>query len=104
MSAIAEALVRVAIPSPSSSCERKRRRDEGEAVTLAWKTKNARRVRFAERSSFLSAPHGKMRIKPDHSYTYTVQAENGEKSTRKSLPAKVLDPEFEQQRIAKEKI
>lgn len=104
--AVAEAMVRVSIPEPELELKAEPTTVlRGEAVTFTWKTKNARMVRYGESALNSYLPlNGKKSIKPNNSCTYTVQAENGEKSTHKTFSVKVLDPEAERQRIAREKM
>jgi hypothetical protein len=104
--AVAEATVRVSIPEPELELKAEPATVlRGEEVTFTWKTKNARIVRYGERELYSYLPlHGKQSVKPNDSCTYTVQAENGDKSTRKTFSVKVLDPEIERQRIEREKM
>ena len=104
--AVAEATVRVSIPEPEFELKAEPATVlRGDEVTFTWKTKNARQVRYGERELYSYLPlNGKQRVKPSDSCTYTVQAENGDKFTRKSFSVKVLDPEVERQRIEREKM
>jgi len=103
---VAEATVRVSIPEPELELQAAPATVmRGEEVTFTWKTKNARQVRYGKRelNSYLPLK-GEKSVKPNDSCTYIVQAENGDKSTRKTFSVKVLDPEVERQRIAREKM
>ncbi len=104
--AVAEATVKVSIPEPELELQAEPATVmRGEEVTFTWKTKNARMVRYGERELYSYLPlKGKKSVKPNDSCTYTVQAENGDKSTRKTFSVKVLDPEVERQRIAREQM
>lgn len=104
--AVAEATVKVSIPEPELELQAAPATVmRGEEVTFTWKTRNARQVRYGERELYSYLPlNGKKSIKPNDSCTYTVQAENGDRSTRKTFSVKVLDPEVERQRIEREKM
>jgi len=100
----AETTVKVAVADP----ELELRIDpqtvyKGEEATLAWKTRNARLVRFTDDVTSSLPLSGSMQVRPDRFRAFELQAENGEKLVRRSAEAKVLDREEEERRAAEEK-
>lgn len=100
----AEVLVKVAVPEPELEVSLDPKTVyEGEEATLAWRTKNARLVSFADSKSSSLPLSGKMNVKPRRHVPFELQAENGEKKVRRSVEASVLNREEEQRRAEEEK-
>jgi hypothetical protein len=105
--AVAEFTARVAVPDPELELDVEPKTVmEGQEVTMTWRTKNARLVRFGDQGHEMLPLSGKKSFKPNRNTRFSplaLIAENGEKKTRKTIVVNVLDPEVEKQRIEREK-
>jgi hypothetical protein len=103
--AAAEVTARVEVPDPELELKIEPTTViSGQEVTMTWKTKNARLVRYGDKLYSHLPLSGKKSFKPPRSFSYTVQAENGAKTVQKTISVKVLDREIEQQRTEREKM
>lgn len=103
--ATAEVMARVEVPAPELELKIEPTTViSGQEVTMTWKTKNARMVRYGDNLYSHLPLSGKKSFRPTRSFSYAVQAENGAKTVQKTIAVKVLDREAEQRRIERGKM